>query len=688
MINLAKFKKSLSIKLMAPLALLVAVIILSVNGFIMARVNSLALEQAMLLGENMGARYGNAMQKELELAIESSQMLTETLSGLKKTAATPDRQWAIKVLEQVQQENPQYLGVWAGFEANAWDGLDARYANTPGSDANGRFIPYWNFVGGLHMELLGETSTPWYQVPLTTGKDYLTDPTVYEIAGQEVMVVSACIPIKHNGQSIGVAGVDIGMERLAELTGEIKPFETGYAYLVSNSGMYVAHPDQARVGKQLNDYLEGQDRNAVMKAIQNGQHLNLEVKGVKGMQDSFIIYNPFPLGETGISWSLAVVVPKDRILAGNRLIGRISNIVGLLGIMAIILMIFFIARIFVINPVNEVKAGLRDIAEGEGDLTMRLKLRSEDEISQLALFFNKFMENLEEVVTQVKDTAGHVDTSTQEVSSGSLGLSQSSQEQASAVEEVAATIEEMTSTIKQNADNANTGQARSQDAENSIRNGDQIAQDLLKAMTEISDASKKIGDIIATVNEVAFQTNLLALNAAVEAARAGEHGKGFAVVAEEVRALAQRSASAVGEVRNLIEDTVNKVKTGDAMVSKTAEAFVEIRQQIDALAQTMEEIAAASSEQASGIDELNRAVAQIDSSTQVNASTVEELSSAADALSVEAGGLAKVVERFKVSKSTSRPQKPKTKAPAAPPTAPKARAESFSSDADDGFEEF
>jgi methyl-accepting chemotaxis protein len=186
------------------------------------------------------------------------------------------------------------------------------------------------------------------------------------------------------------------------------------------------------------------------------------------------------------------------------------------------------------------------------------------------------------------------------------------------------------------------------------------AQELVRGMREISDASKKIGDIITTVNEVAFQTNLLALNAAVEAARAGEQGKGFAVVAQEVRALAQRSADASKQIKALIEDTVGKISAGDVMVKKSGESLEQIIKHIHELSQVMEEIAAASNEQASGVDELNRAVTQIDTSTQQNASTVEELASTSDNLMSEAKELSSTVARFKVSEEETAHQAKKS----------------------------
>jgi methyl-accepting chemotaxis protein len=217
----------------------------------------------------------------------------------------------------------------------------------------------------------------------------------------------------------------------------------------------------------------------------------------------------------------------------------------------------------------------------------------------------------------------------------------------------------------------------------------EAAQELVLGMSEISSASKKIGDIITTVNEVAFQTNLLALNAAVEAARAGEHGKGFAVVAEEVRALAQRSADASKQIKTLIEDTVNKIEAGDAMVKKSGESLEQIIKHIQELSQVMEEIAAASSEQASGVDELNRAVTQIDSTTQQNASTVEELASTSDNLSNEAKDLSITVARFKVSQEVtvpaatgSAPKKPVSVKKTAEPV------KESSGEFEDDFEEF
>ncbi|HQP30128.1 MAG TPA: methyl-accepting chemotaxis protein [Deltaproteobacteria bacterium] len=331
--------------------------------------------------------------------------------------------------------------------------------------------------------------------------------------------------------------------------------------------------------------------------------------------------------------------------------------------------IWVLGLLFVVRFAQKVGAlttALQQMAEGEADLTKRLRVYSmSDELGRMAHWFNAFLERLEKSFIQVKSTSDAVNNSILEVASGGDGLAQSSQEQASAIEEVAATIEEMSSAIKQNAANAESGRDKVK-ATVSVANATAaVSEDLIRRMDEMSAASKKIGDIIVTVNEVAFQTNLLALNAAVEAARAGEHGKGFAVVAEEVRALAQRSADAARQIKALIEDTVSKIMAGDEMVKKSGESIAEIISHIEELSQTMDEIAASSAEQAAGVDEVNRAIAQIDATTQQNATTVEELSSAAEAMKSEAQSLDQSLRSFKVS-TTKKSEAPRKKAIPAP----------------------
>ncbi len=329
---------------------------------------------------------------------------------------------------------------------------------------------------------------------------------------------------------------------------------------------------------------------------------------------------------------------------------HVGVIVMVLAALTALFMIIVMKKMVSI-PLHEVVEGFRDIAQGEGDLTMRLRMNRTDEIGELANEFNRFISKLEVLVTKIKGATKFLNGSTQEVASGAQGLSQATQEQASAVEQVASTMEQMTSSIKLNAQNADQGRAQARVMVDTANASADASQELMKAMGEISKASRKIGDIITTVNDVAFQTNLLALNAAVEAARAGEHGKGFAVVADEVRSLAQRSADASREIKALIEDTVHKVSSGDEIMRKSAESLEQMRNHIEELSRSIEEIAVSTRQQASGVDEVNRALCQIDNTTQQNASTVQQLASTSNSLEVESQDLSLVVNRFKVSGS-------------------------------------
>jgi len=254
-----------------------------------------------------------------------------------------------------------------------------------------------------------------------------------------------------------------------------------------------------------------------------------------------------------------------------------------------------------------------------------------------------------DIVGSVSSTAQSVGSAARQIAQGNDDLSSRTQEQAAALEETAATMEQMNATVKRNADNARQADQLGRQARHQADNSSDVVQRAVGAMQEISSSSRKIGDIINVIDEIAFQTNLLALNAAVEAARAGEQGRGFAVVATEVRNLAQRSASAAKEIKELINDSISKVSAGTDLVNASGKALTDIVTDVKRVTDIVAEISAASNEQSEGIDQINHAVTQMDLATQQNAALVEEAASASKSMEHQAADLVEKISFFRVN---------------------------------------
>lgn len=312
----------------------------------------------------------------------------------------------------------------------------------------------------------------------------------------------------------------------------------------------------------------------------------------------------------------------------------------------------FVAR-NITKALGQALVALEDIAQGEGDLTRRLDDSGKDEIGKLAGAFNVFVGKIESIVSEIRHMSESIKTNAGEIATGNLDLSQRTEEQASSLEETASSMDEMTSTVKQNADNAAQANQLSSGARTQAEKGGEVVGNAVTAMAEINGSSKKIADIISVIDEIAFQTNLLALNAAVEAARAGEQGRGFAVVAGEVRSLAGRSAEAAKEIKELIQDSVEKVQQGTNLVDESGKTLEEIVSSVKKVTDIVSEIASSSQEQAAGIDQVNKAIVQMDDMTQQNAALVEEAAAASRSMEDESAGLLSLVGQFKTSNSRS-----------------------------------
>ncbi len=304
----------------------------------------------------------------------------------------------------------------------------------------------------------------------------------------------------------------------------------------------------------------------------------------------------------------------------------------------------------------------------DGDLTLDLQARTRDEVGELLRAMSEMTGNLRGVVGEVVAGAHAVADSSGQIAQGNLDLSQRTEEQASTLEETASQMEELTTTVTQNADNARQASRLAAGAAEVARKGGRVVGDVVQTMDGISEASRRIADIIGVIDGIAFQTNILALNAAVEAARAGEQGRGFAVVATEVRNLAQRSAAAAKEIKGLIGDSVDKVDAGARQVGEAGRTMEEIVASVKQVSDLIAEIAAASPEQSAGIEQVNTAVTQMDQVVQQNASLVEEATAATESMKSQAAALLQVVSRFRLGRDTQpAPAGPRAARPHAEP---------------------
>ena len=291
---------------------------------------------------------------------------------------------------------------------------------------------------------------------------------------------------------------------------------------------------------------------------------------------------------------------------------------------------------------------METISVGDADLTRRLSISRQDEIGEVARLFNVFVERLQIVIRQIRESTTGLDHVIHEIANGNMDLSTRTERQANSLAQTSASMDELTSTVRRNVENAAKANQMAAEASAVASKGGNVVEEVIGTMGSISASSRKVVDIIAVIDGIAFQTNILALNAAVEAARAGEQGRGFAVVASEVRALAGRSAEAAREIKTLISDSVEKIELGSELVNQAGVTMNEIVSSVQRVTGIMGDILQASQSQMQGISHVTETIREMDVSTQQNAALVEEAAAAANSMRDQSTTLTQVVSAFRV----------------------------------------
>jgi methyl-accepting chemotaxis protein len=581
---------SIGLAVFAGLALLTLVVTL--QAYAAARADALALARSE------AAKLDAAMEGRLGGAMGTGRTLAQALEGL-VAGGKPSRAAADAMLKQCVAQTPDVIGVWTVWEPNAFDGRDAEFAGKPGHDASGRYVPYWNRASGEiavepNKDYTSDGAGDYYQLPKRTNRETALEPYVYKVAGKDVLMTSLAVPV-HNaaGAFVGVVGVDLPLATLAAEIGREKIGETGYAALVSNGGLYVAHPKAERCGKPMvatDPWAE-----PWLAHLQRGEGF-LTTNFSQTLNDlTFRVASPVAIGRTATPWAVVITIPEREVLASAV---HLRNTILTLGAAALLLVmgvVGWIAR----GIVRPIRAIAQELGAG----------------------------------------ADQVAAASTQVSSSGQSLAAGASEQAASLEETSSSLEELASMTKRNAEHADSAKTLAADTRRAADTGSADMQQMSAAMADLQRTSTSVAKIVKTIDEIAFQTNILALNAAVEAARAGEAGAGFAVVADEVRRLAQRSAQAAKETAATIEEAVHMSERGVALSGKVVAGFGEILSKARQVDELVAEIANASREQSEGIQQINSAVGQMDKVTQTNASGAEESAAAAQELNAQASVL-------------------------------------------------
>jgi len=555
-----------------------------------------ARREAFSKAEEMAHRYANQAGAQLNDAMLAARTVAQTFEGM-KLAWVDDRSLLNSILSQVLRANTNFLATWTCWEANALDGKDTNFVNKAGNDAAGRFAPLWFRKGNdVALATLEGFNTPgpgdFYLAARQRGLEFVSEPRRAQIGGRDVFVSTVSVPVRYNGEVAGVAGIHVDMNELQRIIGRIKPYETGYAGLLSHAGTIVAHTYAEEIGSSIADKA---GNTHILEVIRNGAvHTQLRASQ-RLASDVYEVYVPIAIGQARTPWALAVALPMNQIMAEAYRAARNATFIGGGILVAMLLVVIWLAR-----SVTRPLAGLATGLDGAAQL--------------------------------VEQTANHM-------SQASTSLATGASEQAAALEETSSSLEEMSSMIKRNAGHAQNAKDLANQARSAAESGVADMHEMSRAMDEIKTASDNIAKINKTIDEIAFQTNILALNAAVEAARAGEAGLGFAVVADEVRKLAQGSAQAARETANKIEDSIRKSERGVQISAKVARGLEEILSRVRNVDQLVAEIASASAEQSHGIQQINTTAAHVDRITQNNALSAQDTAQAATELKANAQSL-------------------------------------------------
>ena len=594
--------------------------------------------------ESLARRCSDEVYPGFEIPFQTARNLADGIVVLRREG-TPSRALAESLVARAVTRVPQALGTWVEFDNEAFDGRDAAHRGDPDADRKGRFMPWYVRRDGalkLQPTPADYESGDFYWLPRRARREMLMEPYKDVVGQDSVLMTSLCVPFWDGERFIAVAGADIALADVQERLSSQKPMGTGFLSLVSEGGLWVSHPDAARLGRPVTDLPSLAKawpvlrRGGTYHATERDAYLHTRVERA---------YVPFRAGAGTETWALVLSVPSATVFAPVRATTLLVVVGILLALVPIAAATWWTAR-RVTGPLGEGVAVLERVAAG--DLTQSLEVSGEDELGRLADALNGAVASTRAAMREASEAGGVLIVASRDYAAAADVLAATTREQAASVERTSAQVVSLTRVADNTTAHARDASRAASQAREAAESGGHVVQDAIVAMREVETQARRIVDVVEVIDEIAFRTNLLALNAAVEAARAGEQGRGFAVVAQEVRALARRCTQSASEIHGLIRETDDRITASAELVRRSGENLERIVAAAQQASERVASIAQASEEQSTGLAEIHVAMGAMDSAVREMAEQAGQLAASTGGATEAGEQLVAIVARFQI----------------------------------------